>query len=92
MTIQLDIAELIPDRINVYPEQRPFFQSPVEVELARLLTANEANSTLSSVRVASKDLRVNTMQWAGKPNPTRLDQQIDDSVYYGLCTAEEKLS
>ena len=83
MKIQVHIERLILDGLPLEKWQGPLVQAAVERELTRLLTAHGLAHELQSGG-AVPQVRANGLQLANATHPTRLGQQIAQSVYSGL--------
>ena len=85
MNISLHIERLVLDGVNIAPEQRHLLQASVETELTRLLTDRGLSSSLAQ-GIALPRLSTSGMQLTSN-NPTRIGQQIAQSVYGGIGRA-----
>ncbi len=83
MNIVVHIERLVLDGLSIGPGQGARVQAAVESELSRLLTEGGLASGLQSGG-AFANVRANSITPATGVHPTRLGQQIAQSVYSGI--------
>ncbi len=83
MNIKLHIERLILDGVVISPGQRHLLQTSLETELTRLLADGGLSPSLAE-GAALPHVTASGIQLAGGNDPTRLGQQIAQSVYGGI--------